>query len=59
MIGDLMHGAALQLEHPEYCPLYDMDAETARESRLRILSYARENRLTMYGMHLPHPGTLQ
>lgn len=59
VIGDLMHGAALQLEHPEYCPLYDMDAETARESRLRILSYARENRLTMYGMHLPHPGTLQ
>ena len=59
VIGDLMHGAALQLEHPEYCPLYDMDAETARESRLRILNYARENRLTMYGMHLPHPGTLQ
>ena len=59
VIGDLIHGAALQLEYPEYCPLYDMDAETARESRLRILSYARENRLTMYGMHLPHPGTLQ
>ena len=59
VIGDLIHGVALQLEYPEYCPLYDMDAETARESRLRILSYARENRLTMYGMHLPHPGTLQ
>ena len=59
VIGDLIHGAALQLEYPEYCPLYDMDAETARESRLRILNYARENRLTMYGMHLPHPGTLQ
>lgn len=59
VIGDLIHGAALQLEYPEYCPLYDMDAETARESRLRILNYAHENRLTMYGMHLPHPGTLQ
>ena len=59
VIGDLIHGAALQLEYPEYCPLYDMYAETARESRLRILNYARENRLTMYGMHLPHPGTLQ
>ena len=59
VIGDLIHGAALQLEYPEYCPLYDMDAETARESRLRILNYARENRLTMSGMHLPHPGTLQ
>lgn len=59
VIGDLIHGAALQFEYPGYCPLYDMDAETARESRLRILNYARENRLTMYGMHLPHPGTLQ
>lgn len=59
VIGDLIHGVALQFEYHEYCPLYDMDAETARESRLRILNYARENRLTMYGMHLPHPGTLQ
>lgn len=59
VIGDLIHGVALQFEYPEDRPLYDMDAETARESRLRILNYARENRLTMYGMHLPHPGTLQ
>ena len=59
VIGDLIHGAALQLDHPEYCPTYDMDKEAARESRLRILKYARENNLTMYGMHLPSPGYIK
>lgn len=59
VIADLIHGAALQLEHPEYCPTYDMDADAARESRLRILKYARENNLTMYGMHLPNPGSIK
>ena len=59
VIADLIHGAALQLKHPEYCPTYDMDAEAARESRLRILKYARENNLTMYGMHLPSPGYIK
>ena len=36
-----------------------MDADAARHSRLRILEYARENHLTMYGMHLPAPGSVQ
>lgn len=53
VIADLMHGAALQMEHPEYCPFFDMDPEAATESRVRILEYARQNNLTMYGMHLP------
>ena len=53
VIADLVHGAALQMQHPEYCPTYDMDADAARQSRLRILEYARRNGLTMYGMHLP------
>lgn len=56
IIADLMHGAALQLEHPEYCPFYDMDPVEATASRIRILEYARKNGLTMYGMHLPAPG---
>lgn len=59
VIADLMHGAALQLEHPEYCPTYDMDPQAATESRKHILKYARENNLTMYGMHLPAPGFLK
>ncbi|MDO4949136.1 MAG: MBL fold metallo-hydrolase [Bacteroidales bacterium] len=59
IISDLVHGAALQLGHPEYCPFYDMDPETATASRKRLLEYARKNRLTMYGMHLPEPGFVQ
>ena len=59
VIADLIHGAALQLEHPEYGPAYDMDADAARASRLRLLEYARKNHLTMYGMHLPAPGSVK
>lgn len=53
VIADLMHGAALQLKHPEYCPFFDMDPEEATASRKRILEYAKQNNLTMYGMHIP------
>ncbi|WP_198019107.1 MBL fold metallo-hydrolase [Prevotella falsenii] len=59
VIGDLIHGAAIQLEHPEYCPSYDMDPATATASRIRIMEYARKNHLTMYGMHLPEPGYIK
>lgn len=53
IISDLIHGAALQMEHPEYCPFFDMDPEAATEARLRLLKYAQEHNLTMYGMHIP------
>jgi len=55
VIGDLMHGAALQMEHPEFSGNYDMDKEQAAASRKRLLDYARENNLIMAGMHLPEP----
>lgn len=54
--GDLVHGAALQLKHPEICASYDMDMEQAVKTRIRLLQYAKENGLTMAGMHLPAPG---
>ena len=56
VIGDLMHGMALQENHPEYCANFDMDKAKSVESRKRIIAYARENGLTMAGMHLPAPG---
>ena len=56
VIGDLMHGYALQKDHPEISSNYDMDKEKAAESRKRILQYARDNDLLMAGMHLPPPG---
>ena len=58
IVGDLMHGAALQTAYPEYCANYDMDKDKARDTRIRILQYARENKLVMAGMHLPAPAFL-
>lgn len=55
VIGDLIHGAALQLENPEICASYDMDTEKAVKNRIRILRYAKDNGMTMAGMHLPAP----
>lgn len=59
IIADILHGAALQLEHPEYCPFYDMDPEMATKSRIAILKYGRENGMKMYGHHLPSPGYIE
>jgi len=56
IIGDLMHGFALQINHPEINSNYDMDKAKSIESRKRILDYAKQNNLTMAGMHLPEPG---
>lgn len=54
IIGDLMHAAALQLPHPEYCANFDGDKEKAIASRKRILELAKSNNLIICGMHLPY-----
>ena len=55
IVGDIMHGAAVQLPHPEICANFDMDKPAATASRIMILDYARENGLTQAGMHFPEP----
>ena len=59
IVGDLMHGYALQKDHPEINSNYDMDKPKSAESRKRILQYARDNKLLMAGMHLPPPGFVE
>ena len=59
IVGDLMHGYALQKDHPEINSNYDMDKPKAAESRKRIMQYARNNKLLMAGMHLPPPGFVE
>lgn len=56
IVGDLMHGYALQKDHPEINSNYDMDKPKSAESRKRIMQYARDNKFLMAGMHLPPPG---
>lgn len=59
IVGDIMHGVALQLEHPQYCARFDMDKEQAVTSRKEILKMAMDNGLKMYGMHFPDPYFIQ
>lgn len=54
--GDLIHGATLQILHPEFCASYDQQAEQAVSTRRYYLEYVRRNHLIMAGMHLPAPG---
>lgn len=53
IVGDIMHGVALQMEHPEFCARFDMDKEQAIASRKAIMEMAKKEELTMYGMHFP------
>ena len=53
VVGDLMHGAALQLVNPDICASFDADKPNAIESRRRLLNYAADNNLVLVGMHLP------
>ncbi len=53
IVGDILHGAALQLLHPEFCAEFDMNKTAAVASRKMILEYAAANQLLMCGMHFP------
>lgn len=53
IVGDLVHGAALQLAHPEICAAYDMDPTAAVERRRYFLDYARRENLLLADMHQP------
>ena len=53
IVGDIMHGVALQQVHPEYCARYDMNPEQAIESRKKVLELAKTQGLSLYGMHFP------
>ena len=55
VVGDLVHGAALQLVHPEICALYVMDPNQAAATRVSILDYARQGKFVLAGMHFPEP----
>ena len=56
IVGDLMHGAAIQMIRPEVNASFDMDGSAAAATRAKFISYARENSCVMAGMHLPEPG---
>ena len=57
-VGDIMHGASLQLIDPTICANFDADRQQAIETRCRILSFAASNSLTVLGAHIPLNGVL-
>lgn len=55
IIGDLIHGAAIQFDFPEICASFDMDKNKAIQTRKLLLKQAKEDKLIIAGMHLPSP----
>lgn len=56
VVDDLMHGFDLQMQDLNICPDYDMDRKQAIESRKKYVDYAKQNKLTVAGMHFPASG---
>lgn len=55
IVGDIMHGVALQLDYPQYCARFDADHEQSIKTRNEILQMGKEQGLKLYGMHFPAP----
>lgn len=52
-LGDLTNVAALFVRHPDWAVRFDMDAETARRSRRRLLDEAVAGNWIVAGFHWP------
>lgn len=59
IVGDVMHGVGLQLEHPEYCAGFDMDKANAIANRKKVIADAKSNHQVLAGAHFPSPGYLK
>ena len=59
IIGDLVHAAALQIPHPEYCAIYDKDPKQAVKTRKHFYKILENADYKAAGMHLPGSGVMQ
>jgi len=55
-VGDLLHGAALQMPRPDITIDFDVDQLQAKETRLRVFKQLAEDTTPIAGAHLPFPG---
>jgi len=55
-VGDLLHGAALQMPRPDITIAFDVDQPKAKETRLRVFKQLAEETTPIAGAHLPFPG---
>jgi glyoxylase-like metal-dependent hydrolase (beta-lactamase superfamily II) len=54
-LADVLH-SPMQFAHPEWCPTFDVDPETAVQSRVRGLDMAARDKLLTLFYHLTFPG---
>jgi glyoxylase-like metal-dependent hydrolase (beta-lactamase superfamily II) len=54
-VGDLVHHP-LQIEHPEWSPVFDALPPLSRETRRSLVERARRERSLVLSYHLPFPG---
>jgi glyoxylase-like metal-dependent hydrolase (beta-lactamase superfamily II) len=54
--GDLTHAMAIQMPVPRVAMTYDVDPAEAVASRLAVLKYVAEKKISVAGMHVPYPG---
>ncbi len=57
--GDVIHAAGIQFAHPEVGVAFDIDMDTARKTRARVLDMAAADKLHVSGMHLDFPSVGQ
>ena len=56
LVGDLIHVAAVQLEHPEVTIEFDSDAKAAKASRQKLFSSAAKEGTLIGTSHISFPG---
>jgi len=54
-VGDLVHHP-LQIEHPDWSPIFDSLPPLSRETRRNLLERARREHALVLSYHLPFPG---
>jgi glyoxylase-like metal-dependent hydrolase (beta-lactamase superfamily II) len=54
--GDVVHLASVQMARPDATLVFDVDPQTARATRERVLGFAASEQLVVAGAHLPFPG---
>lgn len=54
--GDLTHAAAIQMPVPTVAMTYDINSKAAVATRLKVMRYVADNKLTVAGAHIPLPG---
>jgi len=54
--GDMVHAMQVQMPFPTVSTTFDIDNQMAIESRLKMLNFIINNRLSVGGAHVPFPG---